>query len=125
MQVGSAQLKGLTAADMLLHQHLAPPDRGTSAAIRSLVEVVAELKGEVEALRQAVVSLQGGGVSGAAEGSGELGRSAQGQAASRKNKGKVRAGPEPVEDLGLTGGDSDLDSSLSDLADDTAMVDAA
>jgi signal transduction histidine kinase len=73
--VGSAQLKGLTAADMLLHQHLALPDRGTSAAIQSLVEVVAELKGKVEALRQAVVSLQGGGVSRAAEGSGELGRS--------------------------------------------------
>jgi hypothetical protein len=48
------------------------------AAIQSLVEVVAELKGEVEALRQAVVSLQGRGVSRAAEGSGELGRSAQG-----------------------------------------------
>jgi hypothetical protein len=72
-----------------------------------------------------VVSLQGGGVSRAAEGSSELGRSARGQAASRKNKGKVRASPEPVEDLGLIGGDSDLNSSLSDLADDTAMVDAA
>ena len=72
-----------------------------------------------------MVSLQGRGVSRAAEGSGELGQSARGQAASRKNKGKGRAGPEPVEDLGLTGGDSDLNSSLSDLADDTAMVDAA
>jgi signal transduction histidine kinase len=76
VQVGSAQLKGLTAANMLLHQHLAPPDRGTSAAIRSLVKVVAELKGEVEALRQAVVSLQGRGVSRAAEGSSKLGQSA-------------------------------------------------
>ena len=72
-----------------------------------------------------MVSLQGRGVSGAAEGSSELGQSAQGQAASRKNKGKGCASPKPIEDLGLTGGDSDLDSSLSDLADDTAMVDAA
>ena len=124
VQVGSAQLKGLSAADMLLHQHLAPPDQGTSDAIRSLVEVVAALRGEVEALRQAVVSLQGRGVSGAAEGSGELRRSARGQAASRKkNKGEGRADPESVEDLGVTGGDSDLDSSLSDPVEDTAMSD--
>jgi hypothetical protein len=72
-----------------------------------------------------VVSLQGGGVSGAAEGSGELGQSAQGQAASRKNKGKGRAGPKPVEDLGLTSGGLDLNSSLSNLANNTAIVDAA
>ncbi|KAF3046325.1 hypothetical protein E8E12_001270 [Didymella heteroderae] len=111
---------------MLLHQHLAPPNQSTSDAIQSLIKVVAELKGEVAALRQAVVSLQGGGVSRAAESSGELGQSAQGQTTSRnKNKGKGCASPKPVEDLELISGNSDLNLLLSNPANDTAIVDAA
>ncbi|KAF3031659.1 hypothetical protein E8E11_001531 [Didymella keratinophila] len=106
VQVGSVQLRGFSAADMLLYQHLTPPDQGTSAAIRSLQEAVVVLTGEVVALRQA---LQGQGVPGAAEGSG---------------KGKRRAKPAPVEDLGLTGGGSDHDSELSPVDEDDFMVDA-
>jgi hypothetical protein len=122
VQVGSVQLRGFSAADMLLHQHLSPPDHGTSAAIRSLQEAVVTLTGEVVALRQA---LRGQGIPGAAEGSGELRRSARGQTASRrgvKGKGKGRANPASVEDLGLTGGGSDPDSELSSVDEDALMA---
>jgi hypothetical protein len=74
------------------------------------------------ALRQA---LQGQGIPRAAEGSGELRRSARGQTASRrgvKGKGKGRANLALVEDLGLTGGGLDPNSELSLVNKDALMA---
>ena len=68
VQVATAQLKEVSATDVLLHQYHAQPvvDRAASDAIRSLSEAVAELSEEVVALRQAVVSLRATDGSGAA-----------------------------------------------------------